>query len=118
LGNTIYICMHIHYKTNKLQKQLTVPKETQKAFGTMAKKVVQRMSEMQDADNLAVLMSIPAAYCHPLKGNRYGEWSVLISGNFRIIFELPQEPLPTIDDGGINTILITEVLINEVTDYH
>lgn len=41
--------MKIKYSSNKLEKQLTVPKDLSKRFGTMAKKVAQRISELKAA---------------------------------------------------------------------
>jgi plasmid maintenance system killer protein len=120
LGNEIYICMQIAYKSKKLQKQLSIASETKKAFGTMAKNVAQRIQEMQDANNLAELQDIPQARCHALTGDRNGEWSVSVSGNYRIIFTLHHDEIPIKEDGSnsINTILITDIKIEEITDYH
>lgn len=110
--------MEIKYKKNKLEKQLTDASEMKKAFGVNAKRVAIRMADMQDSPNLAVLMQIPSANCHPLTGNRKGEWAVDISGNYRIIFEIDQNPIPENDDGSICIILITDIRILEITDYH
>ena len=32
-------------------------------------------------------MALPGARLHPLRGDRAGQWSVSISGNWRVIFE-------------------------------
>lgn len=84
----------------------------------MAKKVSQRMEQLYSSPNLAVLISIPAANCHPLTGNRKGEWAVDISGNYRLIFEINQDPVPMKNDGNVDTILVTDIRILETTDYH
>ncbi len=110
--------MNLEFKTPKLKKALTIAVETQKAYGTMAKKVAQRMAQLDAAPNLASLITIAAANCHPLKGNRKGEWAVDISGNYRLIFEINHNPVPTTDDGSVNTILVTDIRILETTDYH
>lgn len=110
--------MNIDFKTNKLKKTLTNALEIQKAYGSMATKVSQRMAQLEAAPNLAVMISIAAANCHPLKGKRSGEWAVSISGNYRLIFEISQNPIPVKDDGSIDTILITDIRILETTDYH
>jgi len=77
--------MNISYKSNKLKKHLTDAKEIKKNFGINAKRVSQRMEDFNSARNLAVLMNIPGANCHPLSGKRDGEWAVDISANHRII---------------------------------
>jgi len=92
--------------------------EIKKAFGVNAKKVQQRLDEMEASPNLAVLQQIPAAKCHPLKGDRQGEWAVSISGNDRIIFEPDHDPLPKKENGEIETIKITDIIIIETADYH
>jgi plasmid maintenance system killer protein len=110
--------MEIHYKKNKLKKQLSNASEIKKAFGVNAKRVSARLDDIISSPNLAVLMQIPAANCHPLTGDRKGEWAVDISANFRLIFELANDPIPKKDDESINHILVTEICIIETTDYH
>ncbi len=110
--------MKIAFKTNKLEKKLTEAKEMHKAFGTMAKKVNQRMQELISSQNLEILKCIPAANCHELKGDRKGEFAVDISGNYRIIFELDHNPVPVKEDNSIDSIRITDIKILGTEDYH
>jgi plasmid maintenance system killer protein len=110
--------MKISYQNNKLEKQLTSASEIKKAFGMNAKKVAQRMSEIEVSPNLAVLMQIPAARCHRLKGDLAGEWAVSISPNHRLLFEIADDPVPRKDNGEIDTILMKEIKILTTTDYH
>lgn len=118
LGNNIYFYVNITFKNKKLQKILTDPRETKKAYGAMAKRVSQRMDQLQAAMNLATLQSIPALECHLLSGDRKGEWAISISGNYRLIFEIDQHPVPVRDDGTIDFINVTDIRIIETTDYH
>lgn len=110
--------MQIRYATNKLQKQFSNATEMKRAFGSMAPKVAQRMDEIISADNLAILKQIPAARCHALTGSRAGDWSVIISVNFRIIFQLDHDPIPLTPKGDIDTIKITDIVIDGTEDYH
>lgn len=110
--------MNISYSTNKLEKKLSTASEIKKGYGVLAKRLIQRLDEIRAAPNLAVLMKLPTADCHPLKGNRQGQWSVHISGNYCIVFTLNHDPVPKTELGEINTIEITEVEIIEITDYH
>jgi plasmid maintenance system killer protein len=110
--------MDLSYKTHKLKKQLTNPKELVKTFGKHARKVNQRIKELSDADNLAVMRSLPAARCHGLTGNHKGKLAVDISGNYRLIFEPNHQPAPQKDDGGLNWEEVTKIQINEISDYH
>jgi plasmid maintenance system killer protein len=112
--------MNIDYKTNKLAKQLTNALAIKKAFGTMAKNVQQRMDDMRDAPTLAALQKIPSARCHALTGNRNGEWAVNISVNHRLIFTINHDEMPVQENdiNSINTILVTDIRIEEIEDYH
>ena len=110
--------MEISYKSKKLEKSLTEPREISKSYGVMAKKVNQRMKDLSAASTLAVMTTLPAANCHELHGTREGSLAVDISGNWRIIFEPDHDPNPTKNDGGLNWDLVTQIKILEVTDYH
>lgn len=110
--------MEVSFGSNKLKKQMSSASEIKRAFGVFAKKIQQRLDEMLTSPNLAVLRKIPAANCHPLKGNLQGEWAVDISGNYRIIFEPDQDPLPRMENGEIEIIKITDIKILRTTDYH
>lgn len=110
--------MDIKFKSNKLGKSLSIPKEISKTYGDMAKKVNQRMKEFSSSKNLSVLGTLPGPNCHELKGSREGQLAVDISGNFRIIFEPNHDPLPLLADGGLDWQYVTSIKILEVTDYH
>jgi len=111
--------VEISYKSRKLEKQLTDPREMAKSFGQFARKVNQRLRDLTDADNLAIMRTIPAARCHELTGDRKGELAVDVSGNYRMIFEPSQDPIPKKkDDGGLNWEEVTKIQINEIEDYH
>ena len=110
--------MEISYKSRKLEKQLTDPKEIAKSFGQLARKVNQRLKDLAGADNLSIMLTIPAARCHELTGDRKGQLAVNVSVNYRMIFEPVHEPIPTKDDGGLNWEEVTKIQINEIEDYH
>lgn len=110
--------MEIEYSSNKLKKQLSNASEIKKAFGVNAKRVAARMDDIKASPNLAVLMQLPAANCHPLSGNKKGEWAVNISANHRLVFEIANDPIPTKEDYSIDTIKVTDIRILETTDYH
>jgi len=110
--------VEITYKSRKLEKQLTDPREMLKSFGQLAIKIKMRLKNLKDADNLAVMRTIPAARCHELTGDRKGELAVDVSGNYRMIFEPNHEPIPQKVDGGLNWELVTKIHINEIEDYH
>ncbi len=110
--------MEIRYKTNKLEKQLTNPRDLAKTFGMLAKKINQRLSELKAAESLAIMRFIPAARCHELAGAQKGELAVDVSKNYRMIFEPYHDPLPKKEDGGLHWESITMIQINQIEDYH
>jgi proteic killer suppression protein len=110
--------MQITFKSSKLEKQLTIPKEIQKSFGDRAKKVSQRMAELRASQNLFIVSLIPAAKFHPLKGDRKGEYAVTISGNFRLVMVPDYDEVPLLADGGHDLSGIEKIKIIDVEDYH
>ena len=109
--------MKILYKTNKLKKSLTVDRQIIKEYGTLAKKIKQRMNELKAAENLAVIATLPALRLHQYKGDTK-IWSIDIQQNWRILFELAQEPVPQLEDGGTALQEIKIIKIISVEDPH
>lgn len=110
--------MTIRFSNNKIAKKLENASAIKKSFGVMAKKVSTRLDDIRAAPNLAVLKEIPQAGCHELKGTMAGQWAVSISGNHRLIFELDHNPIPLKDDGSIDDIVITDIVVTGTEDYH
>lgn len=110
--------MQISFKSNKLKKQLTYPKNLLKSYGQMAKKINQRIKDLEAAENLAVMRTIPAARCHELTEGRKDEFAVDVSKNYRLIFMADHEPIPIKEDGGKDWDQITHIKIIEIDDYH
>jgi plasmid maintenance system killer protein len=110
--------VEITYKNRKLEKKLTDPRELVKSFGQLAHKIKMRLKNLLDAENLAIMRTIPAARCHELTGDRKGELAVDVSGNYRLIFEPFHFPIPKKVDGGLNWDEVTKIQINEIEDYH
>lgn len=110
--------MELSFKNNKLERQLTQPKQMAKAFGQLARKIDQRVEDLKAADTLEDMRKISAARCHELSGNRKGELAVDVSSNYRLIFEPNHDPLPEKDDGGLDWNEVTAIRILDVEDYH
>jgi proteic killer suppression protein len=110
--------MELSYKNNKLEKSLTTDKGLLKLNSRLAKKIKQRRTELESADNLEVISKMPVLRLHQYKGNRKGTWSIDIQENWRILFEINQDPIPTLEDGGIDLKAITIISIESVEDPH
>lgn len=110
--------MRIRFGNNKLARQLENASAIKTSFGLMARKVSMRLDDIRAAPNLTVLKQLPQAACHQLKGDRAGEWAVSVSGNHRLIFLLDHDPVPLKEDGSIDEIMITDIIITGTEDYH
>lgn len=110
--------MKIHYRTNKLERSLTTDKGLSRDYGNLAKKIKQRMRQLKSANNLSVIASLPALRLHPHIGKNKGIWSIDIQKNWRILFKIDQDPIPTLEDGGVDIKKVTIVRIESITDPH
>ena len=110
--------MELSYKNNKLKKSLTTDKGLLKLNSRLAKNIKQRRIQLESADNLEVISKLPVLRLHQYKGNRKGTWSIDIQENWRILFEINQDPIPTLEDGGVDLKAITIISIESVEDPH
>jgi plasmid maintenance system killer protein len=110
--------MNIIYSSNKLRRQMATASERKKAFGPIAVRLSARLDDIEAAATLAVLQQIRAANCHMLTGNRQGQWAVMITGNYRMIFILNHDPVPLLPNNIIDVEKVTSICITEIGDYH
>ena len=111
--------MLISFKTKKLQKVCSQRREMQKHLGQgMARKLQQRMMELNAADTLADISHLPPPRCHELSGDRLGQLSVDLVHPYRLFFIPAHDPVPSGEGGGIDREKITEIEIVEIEDPH
>lgn len=110
--------MKLRYKTKKLEKSLESDKGLSKDYGTLAKKLKQRIQQLKSADNLEVIRQISVLRLHPHTGKNKGIWSIDIQENWRILFIIGNDPIPLLEDGGVNIKEITIVEITSIEDPH
>lgn len=110
--------MDIKFKTRKLEKLFNSGVKLQKKFGsTMTRRIIARLSDLQAADNLEVMRYLPGR-CHELKGDRKLQLSLDLYQPYRLIFEPFNEPVPLLEDGGLDWKAVTIIRILEVADTH
>ena len=81
--------MEIRFRTQKLQRQYEDHREAEKAYGTqVARRFIQRVNIIKQARDIGELKQLPGLRCHELKGDRGGQWTVNLTGFFRLIFTL------------------------------
>lgn len=98
--------MQIRYRTKKLEKFCTVAIEARKEYGLdIAEKLQQRVGELVAADSIDILVRGRIGNCHPLHGDRQGQYAMDLSQPFRLIIKK--------FDAQANVVIIVEV-----EDYH
>ena len=86
--------MQIEFRTRKLQKQYEDHRAAEKAYGkNVARRYIQRVNIIQESKNFNELQSLPGLQCHPLKGDRKGQWAIKLTGYYRMIITLKEERL-------------------------
>ena len=81
--------MEVTFKTRRLEKEYRESAKAVKSYGTkVARKYILRINIIKRVNNIEELMSLPGLRCHPLKGDRYGQYAIKLTGFYRLIFAL------------------------------
>ena len=111
--------MDVYFSTNKLQRLCSSEKDGERALGTQrARKLRQRLAELQAAANLNDISRLPPARCHELIGDRACQLSVDLQHPYRLLFIPANDPVPRKADGGLDWSGVTEVEIIDIDDTH
>ena len=107
LNNLYYLLgvrVEIEFSSNRLADASMNLSESARLFGvSIGQKYVQRIAVLRATDKFTQLFGLQALRLHPLKGNRAGQYSLSLTGNYRLIIEKVKED---------------KVLILDVEDYH
>ena len=99
--------LDITYKSNKLERVCTIYEKAKKQYGDpMATKIHQRINELQAADSIEMLVQYSVGRCHPLNGNRMGQYAMDLVHPFRLVFK---------EKSNNN---IESIQIESIEDYH
>jgi len=86
--------LEIEFRTNKLEKCFKESRQASKEFGDkVARKYIQRINIIKSAKNLDAVKKLPGLRCHPLKGDRKGQYAVNLTGFYRLIFTVEGDKL-------------------------
>lgn len=81
--------MIIRFRTKKLQAQYEDVRKAQQAYPRdVAEKYILRINLIKHSNSIDEVMQLPGLRCHPLKGDRTGQWAVKLTGYYRLIFTL------------------------------
>lgn len=84
--------MEIEYSSNRLIKASVTLSEANHLFGVaVGRKYIQRLAVLRAVDKFTQLFGYRALRLHPLKGDRIGQYSITLTGNYRLIIEKMQE---------------------------
>ena len=111
--------MIIYFKTKKLQKECSNCRVMLKKHGAIrAQKLGQRLMELGAADNLDQISHLPPPRCHELIGRRAGQFSVDLDHPYRLLFIPAVDPVPKLEDGGIDKGHVSEIEVIGIVDTH
>ena len=115
--------MRIRYKNKRLEKMVNAAakdggRKLQERYGKLAPHIMRRVSELGAAITLADTEKVVSARCHSLSGDRAGQIAVRLTRNMRLVFSPAHNPLPCKEDGGLDLNRVTEIVIEEIVDYH
>ncbi len=111
--------MDICFTNKKIAKVCNSGKEMQAQYGKrMADKLQQRLAELQAAETLAEMRTIPGARCHELSGNLSGFLAVDLVHPDRLVFYPDHDPIPKLEDGSLDWRSVKKIVIQGIGDYH
>ena len=88
--------MDIAFRTNKLEKCYLHYAKARRAWGEeVGRRYIQRINIIKSARSMGDLYpdKMPELKCHPLKGNRKGQFALSLTGFYRLIFTVQGEQL-------------------------
>lgn len=98
--------MKITYKNNAIRKICTIAQFAERKLGrNMADKIHQRIDEISGADTIEQMIQYSVGKCHPLTGDREGEYAMHLVEPYRLVFEKRG-----------NEVQIAHII--EIVDYH
>lgn len=107
--------MNIIFADRKLEKFANDYGLAQRKLGSLQAKLYhQRLNDLYDAENFAVLPQLPGHH-HPFSENRTGQWACSLEQPTRLVYE------PLIEVANKCSIELKELkdlTVLEITDYH
>jgi proteic killer suppression protein len=91
--------MELEFSSNRLASASVSFSEAGRLFGVpIGRKYIQRLAVLRATEKFTQLYGYQALKMHPLKGNRAGQYSITLTGNYRLIIEKVQEDKARIVD--------------------
>ena len=98
--------MLIEYRKKQLEKVCTDALVARKKYGNlMARKIFQRIGEIEASDTVETMVEHRLGRCHPLTGDRQGQYAVDLVQPYRMVFTKEGDSIQI-------------ATIEEIVDYH
>lgn len=111
--------MLISYKDSKTEKVFCDKKALTRRWGPEQAKVIKRrITQLEAAENLETLRSLPQVRAHELSGNRSGQISLDLKHPYRLLIVPDHEEIPCKPDGGLDWNHVIKVKVLGVEDTH
>ena len=111
--------MRVTFRRARLAKLCSSEKDLVRTLGTlMARRVMARLGELEAATTLEDVWSLPQARAPELRGDRHEQISLDLVHPQRLVVSVGDDPVPRRDDGGLEWMRITAVVVEEITDTH
>lgn len=107
----------IEFRDQALASCWVDERAARRRWGTSYRKVLIRLALLASAETLSDLEHAPGR-CHPLSGDRVGQFALDLWSTYRIVFEPANLPLPKLPQGGPDRTRVTKVRVLGVVDDH
>lgn len=95
------------------------PRRLRRKYGARcAEKIEARLAQISAAATLDILCQLPQARCHQLVADRGKQFSLDLEHPLRLIVQVADNPVPRLDDGGINRSRVRRLIFIEIADTH
>ena len=86
--------MEVSFRTRRFEREYREYNKAVKAYGDeIARKYIDRINIIKTVKDIDELINLPVLRCHPLKGNRAGQYAIKLTGFYRLIFTLKGDAL-------------------------
>lgn len=100
-----------------MRRSCSTERDAKRRFGENAELLLSRLATLLAADRLVDVVAAPGKF-HQLTGDRAGQFALALRGPHRLIFEVANQPVPRLPDGGVDLAEVRRVRVLEVAQYH
>jgi proteic killer suppression protein len=110
--------MDFSFANRRLEREFSDERAMKRAYGERARALQNRLTTLAIAEKLSDVPKGPPDWLEQLKADRNEQFSVVLTKNWRLVFEVDHDPIPRLNDGGIDLDKVIAIRFIEVVDYH